>query len=121
MSTKRVNGNGTAVVAKPVTKEETGDFKFTLNLRSEFESLTIRTNSQEELETQRAIWKHQIIPQKKKKPYLRAGDPCGECQGVMILQTGRNRKTQEEYEFLGCSAYPDCEFSSYVARDTQGT
>ena len=47
-------------------------------------------------------------------PALLAGDKCPKCQKGLLLRWGRKG------EFLGCSAYPDCDFTSDIQRDAQG-
>jgi ssDNA-binding Zn-finger/Zn-ribbon topoisomerase 1 len=126
MATKRAlaaNGKTAEVVPFPQPVEKSDSFRFTYNVRSETESLTIRTNDEAEFVNLRAIYKQQILPPKKKKPYMLPDDPCAsdDCNGYMTVQKGRNRKTQEEYEFLGCSNFPTCEFSAYIAQNSEGS
>lgn len=98
--------------------------KFTVNVKSTGElSVTIRTDDKQEALSLLEELKAVVNPPRKKKPYLQAGDPCQSCDGYMTLQTGTNRKSGGTFEFLGCSRYPDCEFTAYLskAEQTEGT
>jgi len=105
---------------KPVTLDapvdDNGLARFTYNVRGGNESLTIRTDDEEELKVLRDRWKAVISPPRRKLPYLHSGDECLRegCNGVMITRTGTNRKTQQPYNFLRCSAYPKCNFTAYI-------
>jgi len=45
---------------------------------------------------------------------LPTGLPCPKCQSELLIRWGKAG------EFLGCSAYPKCDFTSDVERDAQG-
>jgi len=47
-------------------------------------------------------------------PGVPTGIPCPKCQKELLIRWGRAG------EFLGCSAYPDCDFTSDIQRDSQG-
>lgn len=47
-------------------------------------------------------------------PYLPTGLTCPKCQSELWLRWGKAG------EFLGCSAYPKCDFTSDIERDAQG-
>ena len=47
-------------------------------------------------------------------PGVPTGIPCPKCQKELLIRWGRAG------EFLGCSAYPDCDFTSDIQRDNQG-
>ena len=118
MSTKRrtpaVSANGVQNhnPAHPVT--EAVSVKFTYNAKSDTESLTIRTDSEEELEELIGRWKSRIVQKPKQK--MNDGDKCPECDGFMTAQKGHNRTTGKEYYYLGCSNYPKCQYSAYIAQ-----
>jgi hypothetical protein len=95
------------------------DAKYTWNCRTELESLTIRTNSESELEELIGRWKYRVLPKREPKRYLKEGDQCQVCDGFLTLQIGTNRKTGREYKFLGCSNFPTCSFSAYVAKEPE--
>ena len=110
------------VIIPQPSPEEVGyteqlEAKLTYNCRTDTESLTIRTNSESELEELIARWKFRIIPKKEPKPHLKEGEKCHQCEGFLTLQVGNNRKTGKEYQFLGCSNYPACTFSAYLAKE----
>ena len=109
--------------------------KFTHSIKSDgSEMLVIRTDSEEELIAIRNRLFPRIVfntpteesakaetpaePQKEnstgKKPYLQEGDGCHACNGKMSIKTATNRKSGKEFNFLGCSNYPNCEFTAYV-------
>ena len=117
MPSKRPATNGTKTVvpntnpAHPIT--ENSCLKFTYSVKSDKESLTIRTDSEAELEELIGRWKHRIMS--KAKPKMNDGDKCPECDGFMNTQTGTNRSTGKVYHYLGCSNYPKCQFSAYLA------
>ena len=100
--------------AHPIT--EAVCVKFTYSVKADNESLTIRTDSEQELEELIGRWKHLIIPERKPKPKMNDGDPCQVCGGFMATQIGHNRKTGKEYQYLGCSNYPSCSFSAYLVQ-----
>lgn len=120
---KKAETNGH--VTTPVIEAETPppepleslDTKLTYNCRTDTESLTIRTNSERELEELIARWKFRIIP--KAKPKMNDGDKCQQCDGFMTTQTGHNRTTGKQYYYLACSNYPNCQFTAYLAPATQ--
>jgi hypothetical protein len=112
---------------KPVNPEvaipdDAGLARFTYNVRGFNESLTIRTDDEEELKALRDKWKQVISPPRRKLPYMHSGDECQVegCNGVMITRTGTNRKTQQPYNYLRCSAAPKCTFTAYI-EDEQNT
>jgi hypothetical protein len=96
--------------------DDAGLSKFTWNARGFNESLTIRTDDEEELKALRDKWKAVISPPRRKLPYMHSGDEClvEGCRGVMITRTGTNRKTQQPYNYLRCSAAPKCSFYAYI-------
>jgi DNA topoisomerase-1 len=47
-------------------------------------------------------------------PGVPSGISCPKCQKELLIRWGRAG------EFLGCSAYPDCDFTSDIQRDAQG-
>jgi len=116
---KKAETNGhvtTPVVAEeapPPEPLESLDTKLTYNCRTDTESLTIRTNSERELEELIARWKFRIVP--KAKPKMNDGDKCPECGGFLTTQTGTNRSTGKVYNYLGCSNFPKCQFTCYLA------
>ncbi|HZS04323.1 MAG TPA: hypothetical protein VFD58_05760 [Blastocatellia bacterium] len=99
--------------------------KFTLNIQSSGAiSLTIRTDDKAEALALLDELKAVVAPPRVKKPYLKQGDPCPaeNCDGFMTQQKGRNRKTGHEYDFLGCSNWPGCEQTAYIAKENgEGT
>jgi hypothetical protein len=106
------NGNGNGHTAE--TR------KFTINVQSTGTvSATIRTDSKEEALALLEEFKTIVNPPRKRKPYLHPDDPClaDDCNGFMTVQTGRNRKSGGEYQFLGCSNWPKCDFTAYIAKD----
>jgi len=108
---------------KPVTPElptdDGGLAKFTWNIRGGNESLTIRSDSEEELKVLRDRWKAVISPPRRKLPYMHSGDEClvENCGGTMVTRTGTNRKTQQPYQFLRCSNSPTCQLYSYIENE----
>lgn len=94
--------------------------KFTWNVRGFNESLTIRTDDEEELKLLRDRWSQVINPPRRKIPYMHSGDQClvAECGGVMVMRTATNRKTQQPYKFLRCSNHPTCNFTSYIENES---
>jgi hypothetical protein len=122
MTSKRpTNGTKTAVPntnpSHPIT--ENSCLKFTYSIKSDKESLTIRTDSEAELEELIGRWKHRIIS--KAKPKMNDGDKCLECEGFMTQQLGTNRTTGKQYYYLSCSNFPKCSASAYLAPTTQQT
>lgn len=111
------NGHVPVVEEFPLEPSEPLDSKFTYNARTDTESLTIRTNSEAELEELIGRWKFRIIP--KAKPKMSDGDKCQECEGFMTTQKGHNRTTGKEYYYLSCSNYPTCSFTAYLAQTAQ--
>lgn len=109
------------IVPQPLPEEvvEPFDSKFTYNARTDTESLTIRTNSERELEELIARWKFRIVPKREPKPKMNDGDECPSCDGIMTIQVGHNRKTGKEYNFLSCSNYPACNMTAYLAQTAQ--
>ncbi len=93
--------------------------KFTYNIRSEHESLTIRTDLETELDDLIASWKHQIVPKRERKARMNDGDPCPQCEGFMTVQMGHNRRSGRAYDFLSCSNYPDCNFTAYLVEESR--
>lgn len=96
--------------------------RFTWNVRGFNESLTIRTDSEEELKQLRDKWSQVINPPRRKIPYQHSGDKClnvecAERGGVMVTRTGTNRKTQQPYNFLRCSNSPACQLYSYIENE----
>ena len=109
--TAKPDGIGTQAV-----EDKLDGYRFTLNLRNGNEALTIRTNSETELEELRGKWKPVIAPERKKLAYLNIGDPCGNegCDGRMEMRNATNRKTGQPYAYLRCEHHPECNFVSYV-------
>jgi len=116
--------------------------KFTHSIKSDgTEMLVIRTDSEEELMQIRERFFQSIVfyppsqqprlveapppPQQQqeqqppKKPYLSEGDRCHACNGRMVVKTATNRGTGREFPFLGCSNFPNCEFTAYVAKQSR--
>lgn len=113
--------------------------KFTHSIKSDgTEMLVIRTDSEEELLQIRERLFQSIVfypptqqpklvatpppqqqEQQPKKPYLSEGDACHACKGRMVLKTATNRGTGREFPFLGCSNFPNCEFTAYVAKQSR--
>lgn len=82
---------------------------FTLNLKSTGEiSLTIRTDSEDELERLLKRWESTVIVypdlDNEQRRYF-AGDTCPECSNKLVRKQGKRGK------FLGCLSFPDCKFS----------
>jgi hypothetical protein len=100
------------------TAEDEG-FKFTLNLKGKGESLTIRTNSETELETLRDKWKDKLTPKNKELPKLLPLDPCYEegCDGHMTVKTTNGKPGQRPYAFLSCSNFPKCKATAYIKNE----
>jgi predicted RNA-binding Zn-ribbon protein involved in translation (DUF1610 family) len=118
MATAKPKANGDTPL-KPVeapADDDGGLAKFTWNIRGSNESLTIRTDSEEELKILRDRWKAVISPPRRKLPYMHAADSClvEGCGGVMVNRTGTNRRTQQPYQFLRCSNHPKCGFTAYL-------
>lgn len=114
--------------------------KFTHSIRSDgTEMLVIRTDSEEELiEIRNRLFpriaygnppdeppaeqpKEEPKKQEKptlslKKPYLNEGDSCQVCDGTMSVKKATNRNTGNEFNFLGCSNYPECDFTAYISK-----
>jgi hypothetical protein len=114
--------NGHSEIIPQPSPEEVGyteqlDSKLTYNCRTDTESLTIRTNSEAELEELIGRWKYRII--QKAKPKMNDGDKCLECEGFLTIQTGTNRATGKVYNYLGCSNFPKCTFTCYIAQTAQ--
>ncbi|HZS09556.1 MAG TPA: hypothetical protein VFD58_32310 [Blastocatellia bacterium] len=110
--------------AVPVINGNSETKKFTLNIQSSgVVSLTIRSDDKAEVLQLFDELKEKIAPTRKKKPYLKQGDPCpsDNCDGFMTIQHGKNRKTGGEYDFLGCSNWPGCEQTAYIAKDSEGS
>ncbi len=101
--------------AHPIT--ENSCLKFTYSCKADNESLTIRTDSESELEELIARWKFRVVPKREPKAKMNDGDQCQACNGFMTTQVGHNRKTGKEYQYLGCSNYPNCNFSAYIAKE----
>lgn len=104
------NGNGPLVPVQITEAPPTAESKFTLNLKSSGEiSLTVRTNDESELEQSLEKWEPRILvlkePPENGKPRYYPGDNCPNCSNKLVRRQGRNGK------FLGCSSYPDCQFS----------
>lgn len=96
--------------------------RFTWNVRGFNESLTIRCESEEELKQLRDRWSVVINPPRRRIPYMHSGDGClvSDCNGVLVVRTATNRKTQKPYRFLRCSNHPRCNFTAYI-EDEQNT
>jgi hypothetical protein len=96
--------------------DDGGLARFTWNVRGFNESLTIRTDDEEELQALRDKWKQVISPPRRKIPYMHSGDEClvEGCRGVLLTKTATNRKTQQPYNYLRCSAHPLCKFTAYI-------
>lgn len=103
--------------AHPIT--ETAAVKFTYSVKADNESLTIRTDSEPELEELIGRWKHSIAPKREPRARMNDGDKCQVCEGFMTTQVGHNRKTGKEYQYLGCSNFPACTFSAYIAQQPE--
>lgn len=95
------------------------DPKFTLNVQSDGrESLTVRTDSEEELEALRAKWGFLIFDgepktkQTKDRPEAKK-QACPQCGSETVLRQGTSKKTGKPYEFVGCSAYPECKYTDF--------
>lgn len=119
MTTKRrvpaVNGVQNTNPAHPIT--ENSGLKFTYSVKSDKESLTLRTDSEAELEELIGRWKHRILS--KAKPKMNDGDKCPECEGFMTQQVGHNRTTGKQYYYLSCSNHPKCAATAYLAQTAQ--
>jgi hypothetical protein len=107
---KTETNNGQIIPAPPVQVEApTAESKFTLNLKSSGEiSLTVRTNDEGELEKLLEKWEPRliIITEPNGKPKYYPGDSCPRCHSKLIRRQGQRGK------FIGCSAFPECEFTA---------
>ena len=100
--------------AHPIT--ENSCLKFTYSCKADNESLTIRTDSESELEELIARWKFRVISKREPKAKMNDGDQCQICEGFMTTKVGTNRKTGKEYQYLRCSNFPKCNFSAYIVQ-----
>jgi hypothetical protein len=91
-------------------------FKFTLNLKGKGESLTIRTNSETELESLREKWKEKLTPKNRELPKMLPGDNCPDetCTGHMVVKTTNGKPGQRPYAFLSCDQFPRCKRTAYI-------
>lgn len=90
--------------------------KITYNIRLGDQSVTIRTNSVEELVTLRDELS-QYLPlapatPPTPDPYFKEGDACVRegCDGKLHLKTGS--KDGKSWRFWGCDSFPKCRFTS---------
>lgn len=106
------NGNGHTTETK----------RFTVNVQSNGTvSVTVRTDSEEEALALLDKFKVLVNPTRPRKTRLHPDDPCGAdgCNGYVTKQTGTNRKTGATFDFGGCSNYPDCTWTCYLAEEEQ--
>jgi hypothetical protein len=101
MSTRKASN----VVAMPDAATKSGESKYTYNFRTADESITIRTDDKDELLSLREELRNALLG--PSKATLDNGDDCpSACGGTLRLRNGAKGN------FLGCSNYPRCHFTS---------
>jgi hypothetical protein len=122
MTKTKNNGNLVPVQGVPNATEDEGNFKFTLNLKGKGESLTIRTDNEQELNQLRETWKEKLLPKNGELPKMLPGDKCYRdgCEGHMIIKTTNGKPGQRPYAFLSCSTFPTCKKTAYINNEPNG-
>ena len=113
------------------------DFRYTYSLKHGREMFVVRSNDfRELLESREEVietlsleegFPGESPPEERaeavanaprtKRPYKHPGDACGNnCGGILQLKDSTNSQTKQPFQFLGCSNFPECEFTAYLSK-----
>ena len=78
-------------------------------------SVSLRTDSREELDAFLEEHKGNGEPRKKKR-YMHQGDDCLDCDDGQLVARTSKKDGEDPFNFLGCSNFPRCEFTAYQSK-----